>query len=68
MDEYYEIAGVAADIFVYTPDEFKAMKILLIIKKALREDVVIYKKKSQGGSHEVVKAGGRNLEDVKFCV
>ena len=48
LDEYYEIVGVAADIFVYTPEEFEAMKESPFIKRALKEGVVVYEKGSQG--------------------
>ena len=41
-DELYKDIGVAADILVYTPEEFERMKKRFFIKKALEEGVVLY--------------------------
>ena len=42
LDELYKDIGVAADILVYTPEEFEKMKKRFFIKKALEEGGVLY--------------------------
>jgi predicted nucleotidyltransferase len=42
LDEFYQDAGIAMDIFVYTPAEFERMKERSIIKQTMDEGAILY--------------------------
>ncbi len=42
LDEFYDDAGEAMDILVYTPQEFEEMKERPFVKRALREGKMLY--------------------------
>jgi len=57
LDEFYDQLNpkVAIDIFVYTPEEFEEIKENnLFIKKALKEGIILYEKKQERLSTEMV--------------
>jgi predicted nucleotidyltransferase len=42
LDEFYDDAREAMDIFVYTPEEFESMRKRPFVKNALKDGVVLY--------------------------
>ncbi len=42
LDEFYQDAGIAMDVLVYTPAEFERLKERSFIKRTMAEGVILY--------------------------